>query len=145
MLINAEIEIGRLETIEKNTDVKNVVLLIEELPNVEQINYTHKDKVMSVLKSYRALPESLKFAVDITKLMDSVDKIEIIDANILVKDINNLPSIENLSNNNKEKIESIRTRYNAISIRNNKRVTNLNILITAEEKLKALESNIDNL
>ena len=145
MLISAEIEINRLETIENNENVKNIVSLIESLPNAEEITYDDKEEVMSVLKAYRELPEDVKFSVDITKLMDAVDKIEIMDAKIIVEEINSLPSVENITIDDKGKIESIRAKYDAISIRNNRRVTNLNILIAAEEKLKTLEGNVNNL
>lgn len=73
-LITVELEIHRLETIEANPELKKVIELIEAIPEADLITEENRSQVETARNKYNALNDSLKFAVDITKLVNAEAK-----------------------------------------------------------------------
>lgn len=75
-LITVELEIHRLETIEANPELKKVIELIDAIPEVDLITEENRSQVETARSKYNALNDSLKFAVDITKLVNAEAKLK---------------------------------------------------------------------
>ena len=143
VLIDAEIEIKRLESIRDSVEAQEFIAEMEGLPALELITIEHKAEVFRVREIYRNLPEDIKPLIDITDLMNAVDKVEVFMAEEVVSEIELLPAIEDLQVTDKSTVTAIRAKYNEISIRNNKRVTNLGKLEKAEARILELENIIN--
>ncbi|MBQ3421617.1 MAG: SH3 domain-containing protein, partial [Romboutsia sp.] len=140
-LKDAIIQADRLkeEIVNSNQEVKTLVVDIEQLSIIEDITIDDKDQVFGLMTRYRSLPDNVKFAVDITTVEEAFDKIEGIMAEEVVELIDNLPSIDNLELTDEALLEEARNKYREISSKNNKLVTNIDILTNLEIKMLELQ------
>ena len=132
-------DILKEDILKANEEVKTLVADIKLLPIIKDITIDNKDQVFDLMARYRSLPDDVKFAVDTTTVEEAFDKIEGIMAEEVIELINNLPSIDDLELTDEALLEEARNKYREISSKNNKLVTNIDILTNLEIKMLELQ------
>ncbi len=123
-----------------------VVILISNLPSVDNISLTDKQTIINVRNAYNDL------AVEAKVYVSNLNKLEIVesklneleqafsDAKIFNDLINTLPDVSNLKITNKTDVVNARNIYNNLSELAKTYVTNLEKLIALEERLIELQN-----
>ena len=142
VLVQAEETLNKLITIRDNVNVQEAIKAIEEIPAVEDITLSDNAVIKRARAQYDALPEDLKFAVNISALEKAERKLhELMPQN--VKDVllrlGFFPSMDKINVHHLEGIENLMTAYNALNEEEKALVGNedkINALNLAGENIK---------
>ena len=127
-------------------EVEFVKMSIAYLPEKEVLTMDDKVNVEETRSLYDALREDQKERVEnYNKLVELENKLVTISkayesAQVVVELINNLPSVNNLTYEDKSLVTNARFKYNLLSAVAKTYVTNLDVLEAVEDKMKELET-----
>ena len=128
----------KVEDYKKVMEVNNQIAL---LPNVSNIIIDDQEKVASARVLYDSLNEDLKALVENYSKLENLEKTlekQLKDVKKVVDLIDNLPSIDNLTYDDKKQVETTRGYYTILSAKLKPYVTNLDKLEKVEEKMDEL-------
>ena len=144
LVTNADILLNlneKLESEEKEKKVNELIKKIEDLPSEEDVVLDNKEAIYNLYDEFQNLTEEEKAKVtNIDKLLLLKDKIlEIREVvNGIRDDIWEKVDKKNITLNDKELVENIITRYNALSNKDKKYVDNFNKVKEAKSKIEEL-------
>jgi len=122
-----------------------VITLIDKLPNIDTLKLSDKETVLNVKVKYDNLIDDVKslvFNIDILNdLLELVNKFDKVESVISV--INGLPSVEELELVDEEEVLNVRELYDSLFDDLKRYVSNLDVLISCEEKINLLKQNND--
>ena len=145
-LLDLEARIIELENTEKA--IKKVIDLINSLPSPNDLTISDKALVEQARDEYESLNLEQKKEVTNLNLLEAAEaQMVIIEKNEqdkalaaeIVEMINNIPSIENLTIDDKTMLQNIRYKYGTLSDDAKAYVTNLEILEKAEAQMELLK------
>ena len=120
-----------------------VVEVIAKIDAIGEVTLQSKDKINAARDAYNNLPkEQQENVTNIDKLIAAEIKLSDLQIKDVIAKIN---AIGNVSPGSKDKINSARDAYNALTNEQQEKVTNLSVLVAAEAKYKELEDNNNNL
>lgn len=130
-----------LNKVEEYKQVIEINNQIASLPEVANIIIDDQEKVTAVRGLYDALSEDLKALIENYSKLENLEKAldkQLKDVKKVVDLIDNLPSIEDLTYENKKQVETTRGYYTILAAKLKPYVTNLNKLEEIEEKMDEL-------
>lgn len=145
-LLDLEARIIELENTEKA--IKKVIDLINSLPSPNDLTISDKALVEQARDEYESLNLEQKKEVTNLNLLEAAEaQMVIIEKNEqdkalaaeIVEMINNIPSIENLTIDDKTMLQNIRYKYGTLSDDAKAYVTNLEVLEKAEAQMELLK------
>lgn len=128
-----------------NTLAGEIINLIDQLPNIDTLKLSDKETILNVKVKYDNLTDDVKVYVsnvvklnDLLELVNNFDKVESV-----IESINDLPIVEELELVDEEAVLNVRVLYNSLSDDLKKYVSNLEVLISCEERINSLKQNND--
>lgn len=131
---------------ETEKNIKNVISLIDTLPNASDITLDNEDLVYSIMESYNNLPEEDKSKVtNYNKLFEAMNKIDLLNENqnLLIEEIeeliSELPNLNRINLNHRNMFEDILELLDELTEFNKELVDGLDYFNKAYEAFKAVE------
>ena len=149
VLVQAEETLNKLIAIRDNVNVQEAIKAIEEIPAVEDITLSDNAVIKRARAQYDALPEDLKFAVNISALEKAERKLhELMPQNVkdVLARLGFFPAMDEINVHYLEAIENLMTAYNALNEEEKALVGNedkINALNLAGENIKKAKPIIE--
>lgn len=141
-------KLNDISAISKENPVERINGGIASLPSIENITLEDQSKIQTLMAGYKKLDDDDKAKViGYDKLLAAHNKVIELEQksqiDVIIKDIDVLPSVENLTSDDRVLISAIDSKISNLSEELRSQISNMDKLETARKRIEAIEKQIE--